>query len=216
MFKLPESTIISKVLPKNTFHKYANARQKKALTNKVEKIIWEHKLSRDTINLEGEDIEEIQIFHIQLKEQNPIEDILKLIDRSIPYHIINVLSYNQSYKISASKKHPHPTNEDQGVIDWTFTSEWIEGTEPNLNFNLKKSLDDIFNNVCFQVAGKDSAKELNIEKLIEEEQELKYLNMQIDKLETRIKNCKQFNKKVDLNLVLNKLLHQLEDLSSIG
>lgn len=213
MFNLPESTKINKVLPKNSFHKYASACQKKALTDKVEKIIWEHKLARETINLEGGEIEEIQIFNIQLKDKDSVEDILKLIDRSIPYHIIHVLSFNQWHRISISKKHIHPTNEDLAVIDWTFTTEWTKGEVPELNFTLKKSLDYIVVDICFQISGKEKNSEQSIETLIEKEQQLKYLNTQIEKLQSEITKCKQFNKKVELNLNLNELIELKENLN---
>ena len=33
--------------------------------------------------------------------------------------------------ISTASKHPHPTNDDVAVIDWTFTSEWFNKDENN-------------------------------------------------------------------------------------
>ena len=61
-----------------------------------------------------------------IKNKNPkkfIEKLLEIIDKSIPYHIIFVLNFEDQVKISVAQKHLHPTNENNAVIDWTFKSE---------------------------------------------------------------------------------------------
>lgn len=202
MFDLPKSTIVNRFIPKNAFDEYSNAKQKRLFIEKVNKIRWLNKLSAETINLTGNDIKEIQVFEIELKQKDLITDVLKVIDKAIPYHILFILVFNDSFLLSASQKHIHPTNENLAVIDWTFTSGWIEKDSGNYKFNLKKNLDFVFADLIYQISGKPQSSELNISDLISKEQKIKQLTSQIEKLKSEIKKCRQFNKKVNLNLEL--------------
>lgn len=212
MFQLPPTTIVNKVIPKNAFDNYTSSKQKRMFTDKVAKIKWENKLSASTINLGGNEVEEIQIFSIVLKEKDQIGDLLQIIDRSIPYPIIFLVTYGEETMISLAKKHPHPTNENTAVIDWTFTSAWVEKTNNPYRLNLKQSLDFIFNDLCFQISGKSQSGAPNIATLIEKEQQIKQLQQKITKLEQEIKRCKQFNRKVELNLELQEYKRVLSPL----
>jgi hypothetical protein len=93
IFKLPASTTVQKVIPKNAFDAYTRSKQKKLFTDLVSRITWTHKLSAETTNLRAYDINEIQIFRIELKVKNDIKPVLEVIDKAIPYHIIFVIEH---------------------------------------------------------------------------------------------------------------------------
>ncbi|MBN2836085.1 MAG: DUF4391 domain-containing protein, partial [Candidatus Delongbacteria bacterium] len=103
----------------------------------------------------------------------------------------------------------HPTNENQSVIDWTFRSPWFSVDNIPLKLKLKGSLDDVFNDLCFQISGK---KKKSITELIQYEEELKRLKDEVIKLESAIKRSKQFNEKVELNLKLQEVSKKLSHL----
>ena len=120
-FNLPLSTKVGRVVPKNAFDEYTNTKQKKLFIDCIQRITWTHKLSADTVNLDAKDIQEIQVFKIELKQKSDILKIAEIINKSIPYHIVFWVEYNREAYISTASKHPHPTNDDVAVIDWTFT-----------------------------------------------------------------------------------------------
>ena len=124
-FNLPSRTKVGRVVPKNAFDEYTNTKQKKLFIDCIQRITWTHKLSADTLNLDTKDIQEIQVFKVELKQKSDILKILEIINKSIPYHIVFWVEHNQEAYISTASKHPHPTNEDIAVIDWTFTSDWF-------------------------------------------------------------------------------------------
>lgn len=206
IFELPKHTNINKVIPKNSFDNYTNTKQKKLFVDVVERIKWLHKLSKESINLSGKDILEIQIFEIELRKKEKIAVLLDLIDKSIPYQIIFILRFKGDFLISASQKHPHPTNDNQAVIDWSFRSEWIKENMNPFRLNLKGTLDDIFNDLCFQISGKEK---MSITELIKYEAEIKSLKDEAARLESAIKKAKQFNEKVELNLMLQVVNERL-------
>ena len=206
MLKLPTSTIVDKIVPKNSFDEYATTKQKKLLTSVVARIKWLHKLSNQTVNLQGKEVIEIQVFELELKEQTNVNEFLLLINRVIPYPIVFVLRFNEEVMYSISKKHTHPTNENQAVVDWTFSTSWKNVVEDEFEISLSNSLDSVFQDICFKISGKNQGKEKDIETLIAKEQQLKQLNSEIEKTQKAIDKCRQFNKRVELNQKLQLIL----------
>lgn len=211
LYSLPNSTIINRVIPKKSFDKYTNTKQKKLFAELVDKIRWLNKLSLETINLQGKDIHEIQLFEVQLKKKADVIELLNIIDKAIPYPIIFVVRYKKQHRLFASYKHPHPSNEHISVIDWSFSSDWQDGKEDRFTINLNRSLDSVFADFCRQLSG-NANERIPISKLIEKEQKTHALKRSIAEIKVKINKQKQFNKKVELNLELQKLHHDLDSL----
>jgi hypothetical protein len=203
-FNLPSRTKVGRVVPKNAFDEYTNTKQKKQFTDGIQRITWTHKLSSETVNLEAKDIKEIQVFKVELKEQTDILKILEIINKSIPYHIVFWVEYNQEAYISTASKHPHPTNEDVSVIDWTFTSDWFNKKNNSYAFNLKGSLDAVFKDLCVQLTGKPDLEKQSLDAILKNQQEIDRLKKEVSKLKSAISKSKQFNEKVELNLKLKE------------
>jgi hypothetical protein len=211
-FSLPTSTKVQRVIPKNSFDSYTNSKQKDAFTKDIAKIIWSNKLSTETINLTGKDIAEIQIFKIELKEKKDITVLLNVIDKAIPYHIIFIVEFEGSVFVSTSSKHISPLNDDKSVIDWTFKSEWHNKNEMLYNLNLKRDLDSVFYDFCQQLSLKPNSKNKTINDLVQYNSQISALIKEIEQIKRNIASCKQFNKKVELNLKLKQLEENLENL----
>jgi hypothetical protein len=212
MFELPHTTIVNRAVPKNSFDAHISPKQKKLLSTHIDKIRWSHKLSKQTIKLEGKEVQEIQIFNVLLKEIDAIEDVMTIIDRCIPYHLLFVLNYKEEILFSTSQKHLHPTVDNMSVIDWRFKSAWINSETNPFQLVLKSSLDDIYSDFCFQLLGKIKTESLI--KHVELEQAKAQLLKEIEKLESAIKRCKQFNIKVELNLQLQEKKRVLNELNN--
>lgn len=209
MFELPASSIVNRVIPKNSFDKLISNKQKKQLSEYIDKIKWTNKLSSETINLIGNEINEIQVFEILLKKQEINENLLNLIDRNIPYHIIFILIIDVQCCISIAQKHMHPIQSNTSVIDWRFNSNWFNLEIFSFKLNLKNSLDDVFADFCAQVNGNKTLFKTDLSEIIIKEQKLKELKKEVSRLESAIKNTKQFNIKVELNIQLQLLLRKV-------
>ena len=209
-FNLPISTKVGKVVPKNAFDDYINTKQKKIFTEKVARITWTNKLSKETTNLDSTEIQEIQVFQVELKVKEDIQAVLDIIDKSIPYPIIFGIEYDNEIYFSCSTKHPHPINEDNSVIDWTFKTEWFNKKEQRYSLNLKKELDFIFKDFCVQLSGKPDLLKHSIENIVDYNRAVTLMEKEILKLKSAIASSKQFNKKVELNNVLNNKKQELK------
>lgn len=209
MFNLPKSSLVKKVIPKNAFDSYTNTKQKKMFSERILRITWSNKLSFDTINIPGKDVKEIQLFEIELKEKFDIKELLLIIDKAIPYHIIFIIKNLDEYYISTSAKHIHPTNEDNAVIDYTFKSCWLSLINQPYTIELKNNLDLVFQNFCEQLKSIKSNFS-SIKELIEKEKRMDSMVKEIEQIKSEIKRCNQFNKKVELNIRLNEMTKLLE------
>ncbi len=208
-FDLPYSTEVNKVIPKNAFETYSSPKQKKQFTELVQRITWLNKLSVETTNLNSIEIKELQIFHLELKSKQKIDSLISVVDKAIPYPIVFIISIENEYYISTSKKHLHPLNQDNAIIDWRFESEWILMNEIKFSLNLKKSLDEVFFDFCNQLVSPSKKKLKTIDDVVEYDKNVSSISREIEKLNTAIKNCKQFNKKVELNMKLSNLKRRL-------
>lgn len=213
-FNLPIRTKVGRVVPKKAFDEYTNTKQKKLFTDCIQRISWTHKLSADTVNLDAKDIQEIQVFKVELKQKSDILKILEIINKSIPYHIVFWVEYNQEAFISAASIHPHPTNDDVAVIDWTFTSDWFNKDDNSYAFNLKGSIDAVFKDLCVQLTGKPELGKQSLGSILKNQQEVDRLKKEIRKLQSAISRSKQFNEKVDLNLRLKKAQKDLRRITT--
>lgn len=214
IFNLPEATRVNKVISKNTFDPYTNAKQKKMFVDLIARITWLNKLSTDTINLEAQQIQEIQVFRIRLKIREDIKPLLDIIDKAIPYNIIFVVEYEGEVYLSTSVKHPHPINEDNAVIDWTFRSEPFTVNDNRYSLSLKRNIDWIYQDFCLQLSGKNGQNVPRIEDLVAHERQVDALTKEVARLKKSILACKQFNKKVELNQMLRAKEMELEGVSA--
>ncbi len=107
VYTLPDKADINKFIPKNKFFEKAivNTRLKNEFIAQIQRINWKYKLAESTIGIpKTDEVEEIQIFEIQLRQKILPKNILKLIDKAIPYPILyefvydNDIAYGISYK----------------------------------------------------------------------------------------------------------------------
>jgi hypothetical protein len=143
-----------------------------------------------------------------------IQKTLHIINKSIPYHIVFWVEYKHKAFISTAAKHPHATNENIAVIDWTFTSDWFDVSEKPIQFNLKSSLDAVYKDLCVQITGKPDLNKKSFNSILVHQQTIDQLKKQIVKLKSSIAGSKEYSKKVAFNIQLKEKEKELEALLS--
>nr|WP_150960435.1 DUF4391 domain-containing protein [Aneurinibacillus sp. XH2] len=215
MFQLPSSTLVNRKIPKNKFYEklQANHHLKELFTEQVESIIWKHKLSKDTIRLEPkEDIEEIQIFEVHLKEQTYSLDLLRSIDKAIPYPILHVLTYDGQAKLAIAYKERNQTDENRSVVRSYHETDWqpVESIEMNILQGL--DLKAVYENIIRQLLPIKMKPEIELSAVLERQAHIDKLTQECQRLESKLRAEKQFNKKVELNMELQRKRKELNQL----
>ena len=216
MFNLPKTTVVNKTIPKVKFYDKtgANYKLKQLFIDDIEQIIWKHKLSKDTINLdEGKKVKEIEIFEISLKHKDLSKDILKTIDKFIPYQILYLLRFEDKVKFTIAYKDNNKNNENLMVVDSYYETDWINENECNIKLELINSLDYVYNELIKSFIPREISKNnIDIKDIVENEKEIQILEKEIDKLEKALRKEKQFNKKIEIKKILREKTKQLENL----
>ena len=219
MFNLPKTTVVDKIIPKVKFYEKtkANSQLKQLFIDDIEQIIWKNKLSKDTINLdEGKKVKEIEIYEITLKHKDLSKDILKTIDKFIPYQILYILRFEDKIKFTIAYKDSNKNNENIMVVDSYYESDWINENECNINLNLINSLDYVYNELIKSFIPREIPKNnIDIKYIVQNEKEIQILEKEIDKLEKTLRKEKQFNKKVEVKKILREKIKQLQNLNKI-
>ena len=219
MFNLPKTTVVDKIIPKVKFYEKtkANSKLKQLFIDDIEQIIWKNKLSKDTINLdEGKKVKEIEIFEITLKHKDLSKDILKTIDKFIPYQILYILRFEDKIKFTIAYKDNNKNNGNIMVVDSYYESDWINENECNISLDLINSLDYVYNELIKSFIPREIPKNnIDIKYIVQNEKEIQILEKEIDKLEKTLSKEKQFNKKVEVKKILREKIKQLQNLNTI-
>ncbi len=201
MIELPKECIVNKFIPKKIFYEKVSlsSNLKQEFVDKIDKIYWKYKISEDTLNIsKTENVEEIEIFELTLKEKVNCQNIIKVITRNIPYIILFEIYYND--EVQYAIKH----NDDFYFTNW---NEKID-----FNFN-GIDLNVVYENIIRSVTN-ISEQSNNIDEELEKGKKLKEVQKEIERLENKMKAEKQFNKKVELNKNILELKKQKEELSN--
>ena len=216
MINLPKSTEFNKRIPKQKFYEKLNVTPalKRSFIDQIQTVIWRNKIAESTINIApGKTVTEIEIFEIQLNSSELDTDVLKLIDKEIPYHIVFILSFDGKYQAWTAYKEEAASGNSAFKVDTYYHTEWLEEEKLPLKAD-GLDIDRVYENFVRQIAG-DALKNVNDESLkesVEREKRREQLKKQIAVLEAKMRKEKQFNKQVEMNGQLKRLKKELEEI----
>ncbi len=200
---LPNSAYVNKFIPKSKFYERVtlSAKLQKEFVGKIQRITWKYKLSEETIGIsKTENVTEIQIFEVELKEQKIPQNVLKVIDRTIPYQILYIFTYNGNTAYGITLK------ENNSVQNYYF-SEWND----DIHFDFTGiDLEKVYQKLIKAFLADELQKKENFNEIIEHDTKIKTLEKEVATLENRIRKQKQFNRKVETNKELLKKKKELK------
>jgi hypothetical protein len=193
--KLPKEAFVNKFVAKTKFYEKANLNSKlqKEFIDKIQKITWKYKLAEATIGIsKTEAVTEIQVFEIELKELVIPKNILKVIDKSIPYQILYRFVYEDNIAYGITLK------SDASVENYYF-GEW----NADLSFDFTGiNLEKVYQKLVKAFVRNEAKNEGSFSEIIDLDKRIKTLEAAIATLESKISKEKQFNRKVEINKVL--------------
>lgn len=215
LYKFPQQAKVDRLIPKNKFYEQgkANSKIEQLFVNQVENIRWAYKLASSTIHLQDqEDLKEIQIFRVKSRVEDLDVSILSFIDKLILTPIIFEVVYQDKVKVVATYKRLNQADKTKAVIGQYYASEWLEDHD-RVELPLYLKLADLYEHFIAQIlpitSSEDSGDDdesVSIELKLQRAQQLEALQKQLDKLKSKLRTEKQFNRKVELN----KHIHALE------
>jgi hypothetical protein len=181
----------------------------------VEQVVWQHKLARETINLnESKAVPEIQVFSIALKAGELNTEVLRYIDMAIRSPIIFELRFDGKVKSVATFKRPSEADASKWVISEYFESGWVPSSTPRKPLPMVLNLDDLYAQLLTPLMPHPARLGENLKAWVERMELICSLNRKLEKCEARLRKEKQFNRKVAINAELRDLKQELEGLFS--
>lgn len=219
MLGLPKSTEFNKRIPKQKFYDNLTVSPtlKRSFVDQIRIIYWANKIAPSTLNLaEGKNVTEIEVFHIQLNQETLDENVLKQIDREIPYHILFVLEYDGKYKAVMGYKEAAGSGKASFKVDRYYQTEWLP--ETNLPVHLDGlNIDAVYENFVRQIAEdvlQAATPQESLKESVARDDRRDALQKQINKLQAKIRKEKQLNRQMEMNAELKKLRRELEELNT--
>ena len=222
LLNYPQSTLVSRVVPKTMFYKFmeVSPRMKVRFVNDVVNITWLYKLSAATLNVtDTEDMREIEVFVVNLKQPDCPMDLFTFIDTNMPHHIVFVLIHDKSAMLLINYKDWTDDAHTKFKITQTFASPWVPLADLELTVQ-GQSLPRIYDNFVAQVSGIGEHKAGSMEEIVILRQQISKHEAELQKLEKRMRKEPQLDRQMQLHRqvrqkrqLLVELKQKMEELS---
>ncbi len=213
MLPFPQSTEFNKRIPKQKFYERLDVSPalRRVFVEQIRIVYWKNKLAATTLNIApGEQVTEIEVFEVRLNAPGLDENVLRLIDREIPYHILFLLEYDGKYQAVMGYKEAAGSGKAAFKVDRYYHTDWL--AEEDLPLHLEGlTIDAVYENLIRQIAGKGLFREKNatLKESVERQKQREQLEKQIAALEAQMKKEKQLNRKMELKAEIKKLQAEL-------
>ena len=218
MINLPSSTFVGKVVPKEKFYSKCavNTATKNLFVKYVEQIVWQNKLTAQTMAAEkGLLVNEIDVFEVKMKSFDCPRKLFEFIDQNLHHHNVFVLTYDDKTKLFVNFKEKE---KDETFLE-SFETPWKPIAEPAFNLS-GSNMDEIYESIVRSADSSNavaSLSSLSLPKgeakqskqslkdyIVQSKQNVK-IKAQIEKLEKKLANEKQFNRQVEIRAEIKRL-----------
>lgn len=222
-FNVPQSCEVESTIFKKLFYENANLTpaDKDIFTDTINKITWLYCLKPETINIQPykDDIREyieIEFIEVELKEEKKVNRIAEIIMRTIPYPMVLIFELNNKLKLYAAHQRANLSDSNKNTIEEFVSTEWLDDNSQlfdkldiqKMRFtNFYALYSDIVDAISLYNAATiiPTDVEMSGEEARKLTLEIQGLEKEIASLKSKLNNETQFNKKMELNIEINKL-----------
>jgi hypothetical protein len=211
----PPQAAFGRVLPKNKIYEHSGAstRLKDLFVKQVEQITWQYKLAPETIHLPARsDVQEIQIFSIQLKTPELHHDVLRCIDGAISFPIVFELNSGGKTQITAAYKRPNEADASRRVLSDYFATDWLPGDSKRVAMPVALHMAGLYEQLLYRLIPLPARPQETLAELVARVEQVQAKQRELDKTTARLAKEKQFNRKVEINATVRRLKSELESL----
>ena len=210
----PQSTIVNRVVPKTMFYKFmeVSPRMKTRFVNDVVNITWLYKLSADTLNVtDREDMKEIEVFVVNLKQPDCPTDLFSFIDTNMPHHIVFVLVHDNHAMLLINYKEWTDETHTKFKITQMFASPWMPMTDLSLPIQ-GLSLPRIYDNFVAQVSGIGEHKAGTMAEIVALRKQIATAETELESLQKKMRKEPQLDRQLAMNKQVKAKRKALEEL----
>jgi hypothetical protein len=216
-FDYPKAGAFGRVVPKTRIYEHAGASAalKELFVTQVDQIVWKFKLAPETINLAAtRAVSEIQIFGISLRTSKLDDEVLRAIDRAIPFPLIFELTWSGKRRAVAAFKRPSEADAAKWVVSEYFATDWAPDDAPRQPLPIGLDLGGLYDAVLTAMMPVSKAAGEDIQTRVARMEAIRAKTRDVDRIKARLAREKQFNKRVVINAELRIARQELERLAT--
>ena len=204
----PQSTIVNRIVPKTMFYKFmeVSPRMKTRFVNDVVNITWLYKLSAATLNVtDREDMKEIEVFVVNLKQPDCPTDLFSFIDTNIVFvlvhdnHAMLLINYKEWTDETFGKVAPGARlQHTKFKITQMFASPWMPMTDLSLPIQ-GQSLPRIYDNFVAQVSGIGEHMAGTMAEIVALRKQIATAEMELQMLVRKMRREPQLDRQMQMN-----------------
>lgn len=214
MIQFPKSTAFGRRVPKELFYKNLDVKPeiKRLFIDQIKRITWANKLSPETLNIAaGQTVQEIEVFHILLTDQELDDRVLTLMDKGIPYHLLFILERRDGrQRLSIAYKEQSEKKSVAFQLKECYHTPWMAREALSLDLNAL-NMDALYESLVRQIAGEalPSLGDESLRETVERQQERERIQKQIAKLQGQMKREKRLAKQMELRREIRRLEEEI-------
>ncbi|MFY0681492.1 MAG: DUF4391 domain-containing protein [Thalassovita sp.] len=217
LFAYPQAAKFGRVIPKNKIYEHADARAalKERFVAEVDQITWAYKLAPETINLGGSDaVPEIQVFQVKQRGDTLSEDVLRAMDRAIPFPILFELVSGAKRRTVAAFKRPNEGGKSKWVVSDYFWADWQEEGAEREALPVALDLPGLYDKFLTALMPVSPQQEEDIQALVDRVEAIRAKEKEVARIKTKLAKEKQFNRRVEINKTLRTAQQELAAMQS--
>lgn len=236
LYDWPRAAAFGRVIPKNKIYEHAGANTalKDLFVREVDQIIWSHKLAPETVNLAAtKQVAEIQVFRITARTATLDRDVLRAIDKAIPFPLIFEVAHAGHVRLAAAYKRPSEADSARWVVGEYFQGDWQPENAPRAPLPVALNMGALYERLLEPLVAGQTARlvpgmgevpqtpftpavgpaPLSLEERIARGEAIKAKAREVERIKARLTREKQFNKRVTINAELRAAKQELERLT---
>lgn len=241
LYDWPRAAAFGRVIPKNKIYEHAGANTalKDLFVREVDQIVWSHKLAPETVNLAAtKQVAEIQVFRITARTATLDREVLRAIDKAIPFPLIFEVAHGGRVRLAAAYKRPSEADSARWVVGDYFQGDWLPEDAARTPLPVALNMGALYERlleplvagqtarlVPGPVAGFGEAPQMpfapaeadrpvSLEERIARAEAIKAQAREVERIQARLAREKQFNKRVAINAELRAARQELERLTA--
>ena len=216
-FDYPKAAALGRAIPKTRIYEHAGAGTalKDMFVAQIDQIVWKFKLAPETINLAATTaVGEIQVFSISLRTGRLGEEVLRAIDRAIPFPLIFELTWSGKRKAIAAFKRPSEADPMKWVVSEYFATDWVPEDEPRQPLPVALNLGALYDSLLTIMMPVAVTAGEDIQARVARMEAMRAKARDVERIMVRLAREKQFNKRVAINAELRAAQKELERLAA--
>jgi uncharacterized protein DUF4391 len=211
----PPAASFDRVVAKEKIIKMSGATSaiKKLLQEQVERVRCSYELAEEKLNLKASrTVPKILIIQVFLKTENLDQQILKAIDKAFGVPIFFELIRQNQCAYAGCFRRRNESDKSKWVFSDYFFSDWVAADSKQNTLPVVLSLGALYEQLIRLLIPFPIRQDEPIDELVARIERIKTKENEADRLSSRLKKEKQFNRKVEINAELRNVKREIETL----